>query len=170
MPKKSATLPQDRELHGNVLREWREWIETTKKRRSSVRLRLTSFKCRHLYSSALSRSSARLNLYSYDSPAGTSGQLVQANNGSSLYDLAVTDYLEVFRRSTPLIRLWPFAWLRARLNRFAPVLVIFSIAIVLGLFAGSVGLVLAGVLSGLLGQALVDRLPTPLWTRQRLFK
>jgi hypothetical protein len=169
LPKKAHVASDNRDLYVEVIKQWRAYSSATEARKKHLRVHLARTRCAPLYSSALCQSAARVNLYSYDAPAGRSGVLVVATKESSLYDLAATDYRDVLRLSAPLFRLWPLDWLKAKTGTAVAVAGAIVAAIALASFTGAIGSLVAGAFIGVVGQNVVTHLALPLWSPTKLF-
>lgn len=118
MPPKSNVRSQRREHYDEVLDEWVRFLRKGRSHlRANVRLYISKEVTPEMYTSALTRDTARIDLYHFSAESTRTGHILQAPRGSSLYALVEARYRSALAYATPLFRVWPVRWFSAHLKR-----------------------------------------------------
>jgi hypothetical protein len=157
-------LPRKKDVRSDLQRHYdetmAEWLtligQGPARLKRTTRILVTRRSFPMLYTSALTKGHARLDIYSYDRPSTREGFLIRVDAGTSLYDLIEKHYELAVHSASPLWAIWKLDWFKAFLRRYWLPLA----ALVAGALATWVSLglaqIAAGLLLGALGQLIYD--------------
>lgn len=126
MPQKKQCT--NHENYNIILAEWVNFINANSKVRKNIKILINRREHHEIYTSALSKSSARFDIFNLESPSTREGIIIKVENGNSLYKLIEERYRDALSSSTPYIRTHTIQWILAKV-RF------FSIPLLITLFA-----------------------------------
>jgi hypothetical protein len=133
MPPKDKVGPQRRAHYDEVVDDWVKFLKKGHSHlRANVRLCISKEVTPEIYTSALTRECARVDVYQFSADSTRAGHILQAPRGSSLYALVEAKYRSAFDGAIPLFRVWPVQWLLAYLKRLGPL----ALGLLLLLIAG----------------------------------
>lgn len=167
--RKNVPLPL-RPHYAEVLKGWVRYLrDGPRYLRTSIHFRIVTVPYRDVYTSALSASSARINLTHLSSSSTRDGTILQVGSDSSLYAMFKGRIQSVFNNSRPLLRIDSGLWCKYALTRAAwPI----TLAVV-GILCAAVTNVYAGVVSsiaiGLLRVWISDTIQVNTWSTRDLF-
>lgn len=126
MPRRTDVSAIKRLAYADELNGWIAFVrQAPASLRNNLRIRITSVPFRDLYTTAISRDNARVNVRSYANPSTRAGQMLVAPRGTTLHDLLASRYAEALRQSVAIGSLWLLEFLFDWARRVAlPVLVL----------------------------------------------
>lgn len=173
LPKKSALQVERHRHYDEVLQEWMDFINKgSADVKKFTRIRNTNVAMPHLYTSSLTADHVRFDMYLFKEGERTTrtGVMVEAQHGSSLYEVVYREYCDAVYSSLPIFSLWPAEWLGCYAKRFGPSIAGLMIASTLSWIGGSVLAVIAALVFGISGNAIYDSLRERVWDAPELYK
>lgn len=118
MPPKNKVSSQRREHYDEVLDDWVKFLKKGQSHlRANVKLYISKGVTPEVYTSALTREAARVDVYQFSADSTRTGHILQTPRGSSLYALVEAKYRSTLADATPLFRVWPTQWFLVYLKR-----------------------------------------------------
>lgn len=160
----------DKSGYSDMLAKWKEIISNEPLIYSdNLEIRISRKPHEDLYTSSLSNSAARLNIYTLGSKTRT-GKLIKVAKGSSLYMLIEDKYASIYSFSTPSFTIHPFKYLLENI-KFLLLPPIITLIFFVNMTESTGGLkitatILLSILSGLAG----DLFKKLTWSKRQLWK
>lgn len=131
MPPKSQVNPQRREHYDEIVDGWVKFLKKGRSHlRDNVRLCISKEVTQDIYTSALTRHHARIDVYAFGADSTRTGQILQAPSQSSLYSLVYAKYRLAWATAVPIFWIWPLEWFQFYVKRlWALALGLFLLAI-----------------------------------------
>lgn len=171
MPQEKLVPAARREHYREVLQEWIRFIKDgTAALKRNVRIRITEKAFPGLYTSAISCTGARFDLYFVGERTTRRGRILAVKNSTSLYEVIARQYEEAIRLSSPLWAIW---WGDALLHwarRLVYPLVLLVVGALLASLRHPLAIVASALAIGLLVNFISSALGVRRWFRRGLFR
>jgi hypothetical protein len=141
LPRKQDVRSELGVHYDEVIRDWIAHLKDgASYLRRNIELRVTQQPFPYLFTSALTSSRVRLDVFSYEAGTTRQGEIIETQRGSSLYDLAFAQFREAHRDSRPLRQVWPGKWLLAVAASYWIAILFIALAGLLTWFGGGAAL------------------------------
>jgi hypothetical protein len=146
-------VPAGQEDHWKqIVSEWKSFLRGGKRSlRHSTRVLVATNSIPHLFTTGLTKNCVRFNVRPTSDESTRLGEMVQAQAGSTLYEMVYQQYCQIIASSVPLGRVWPFDWLKYYLKHRSLWILLAALAVPAFYFNASANPLAVGVTTFALG-------------------
>jgi hypothetical protein len=165
-------VSKSRHIHyDEVLNGWIKFIKDgPSELKKNIRIRLTNHSFPQLYTSSLSISKARFNLYFLNDKTTRRGSLLQVKKGTSLYELIFQNYQDALSNSYPIWRLWPLDAAKYWSIKIVLPVSLIATGVFLSKLNNPVSITLSAIAVGLVVNILWSNFGKKTWSTIKLYK